>query len=62
MTTAQKKTENPYPEPMNWPSTLRLGKTLRAKIDLWRRQQDDLPARAEAARRLIEIALEVEGL
>jgi hypothetical protein len=56
------KTEKSYSEPTNWPSTLRLGKALRARIDKWRRDQQDLPARAEAARRLIEIALEVEGV
>jgi len=37
---------------------IRLQPGLSIKIDGWRRQQPDLPSRAEAARRLIEIALE----
>jgi len=37
---------------------IRLQSGLSIKIDEWRRQQPDLPSRAEAARRLIEIALE----
>lgn len=36
---------------------LRLPVELGAAIDDWRRQQPDLPPRAEAARRLIEIGL-----
>ncbi len=37
---------------------LRLPPELGDKIDEWRREQADLPARAEAARRLIELGLE----
>jgi len=29
-----------------------------AKVDDWRRQQEDIPSRAEAIRRLVEKALE----
>jgi hypothetical protein len=38
---------------------LRLPPALGDAIDEWRRVQPDLPARAEAARRLIEMGLEV---
>jgi hypothetical protein len=34
---------------------------LRDAIDRWRRQQPDLPPRAEAARRLIEAGLKAES-
>ena len=37
---------------------LRLPASLGASIDRWRREQPDIPSRAEAARRLIEIGLE----
>jgi len=37
---------------------IRLQPKLSTQIDDWRRQQRDLPSRAEAARRLIEIGLE----
>jgi len=36
---------------------IRLQPELSIKIDEWRRQQPDLPSRAEAARRLIELGL-----
>ena len=36
---------------------LRLPASMAAAIDAWRRQQVDLPNRAEAARRLIELGL-----
>ena len=37
---------------------LRLPPGLGQEIDEWRRSQPDLPSRAEAARRLIELGLE----
>ena len=37
---------------------LRLPPELGDQIDDWRRQQADIPARAEAARRLIELGLQ----
>ncbi len=37
---------------------LRLPPELGDEIDAWRRQQPDLPPRAEAARRLIELGLQ----
>ena len=37
---------------------LRLPPELGDEIDAWRRQQPDLPSRAEAARRLIELGLQ----
>jgi hypothetical protein len=36
---------------------IRLPPDLAARIDRWRRDQPDLPNRAEAARRLIELGL-----
>lgn len=32
-----------------------------AAIDEWRRKQDDLPSRAEAIRRLVEMGLKAKG-
>jgi hypothetical protein len=40
---------------------MRFTADLLGQIDEWRRQQDDLPARAEAIRRLIEAGLSVAG-
>lgn len=37
---------------------MRLSKGLIAHVDAWRRQQPDLPPRAEAIRRLIELGLQ----
>jgi metal-responsive CopG/Arc/MetJ family transcriptional regulator len=37
---------------------LRLPPEMGDEIDEWRRQQADLPSRAEAARRLIQLGLE----
>jgi metal-responsive CopG/Arc/MetJ family transcriptional regulator len=31
------------------------------EVDAWRRKQDDLPSRAEAIRRLVELGLKVKG-
>jgi hypothetical protein len=31
------------------------------RIDDWRRKQDDLPSRAEAIRRLVELGLKTKG-
>jgi hypothetical protein len=39
---------------------LRLSPDLSDEIDEWRRKQQDIPARAEAARRLIVRGLEAE--
>jgi len=36
---------------------LRFSKDLLARLDRWRREQDDLPSRGEAIRRLIETSL-----
>jgi len=38
---------------------VRLNEELLKRIDDWRRQQDDLPGRPEAIRRLIELSLPV---
>jgi hypothetical protein len=40
---------------------LPLSPELVREIDEWRRRQDDIPARATAARRLIQIALKAEA-
>jgi hypothetical protein len=34
---------------------------LAARIDDWRRKQTDLPSRAEAIRRLVEVGLKAKG-
>ena len=39
---------------------MRVRKSFLDKIDAWRRQQDDLPPRAEAIRRLVEKGLAAE--
>jgi hypothetical protein len=39
---------------------MRVSEEFLAKIDEWRRVQPDLPGRAEAIRRLVEIAIELE--
>jgi hypothetical protein len=41
---------------------MRLPPALAERIDRWRRSQPDLPNRAEAARRLIEIGLAAEEI
>jgi len=43
------------PQPMRF--ELRLPAELGVAIDDWRRQQPDLPSRAEAVRRLLELGL-----
>ncbi|MEQ9131111.1 MAG: hypothetical protein RJQ08_13615 [Salinisphaeraceae bacterium] len=40
---------------------MRISSDLVAHIDAWRRIQDDIPSRSEAARRLIVIGLGKEG-
>lgn len=37
---------------------MRISPMLLSRVDDWRRGQDDIPARAEAVRRLIELGLE----
>jgi hypothetical protein len=39
---------------------VRLQPQLAKPLDVWRRQQDDLPGRPEAIRRLVEIGLKVK--
>jgi metal-responsive CopG/Arc/MetJ family transcriptional regulator len=36
---------------------MRLETTMIERVDAWRRKQEDLPSRAEAVRRLIELGL-----
>lgn len=40
---------------------MRWQESVLAEIDDWRRQQPDLPSRAEAIRRLVELGLKVKG-
>jgi metal-responsive CopG/Arc/MetJ family transcriptional regulator len=40
------------------PFQMRASAEFLAKVDDWRRKQPDLPSRAEAIRRLVEIALQ----
>jgi len=44
-------TENPQ-------ISVRIDSNLLKRLDNWRREQDDLPGRPEAIRRLLEIALD----
>jgi metal-responsive CopG/Arc/MetJ family transcriptional regulator len=40
---------------------MRISAELLARVDDWRREQPDLPARAEAIRRLIELGLAADN-
>jgi hypothetical protein len=40
---------------------VRVQPDMAGQIDVWRRQQDDLPGRPEAIRRLVEIGLKAKG-
>ena len=42
------------------PYQIRLSATFWRKVDEWRRQQPEIPARAEAIRRLVEAGLAAE--
>jgi hypothetical protein len=46
-------------EPNDRQFQMRVSKSFLETLDNWRRQQPDLPARAEAIRRLVEIGLAV---
>ena len=50
------------PKPLKFPTKLLIGfdDRLLRNIDDWRRQQEDLPPRTEAIRRLIEQALQAK--
>jgi hypothetical protein len=43
------------------PYQIRLGPKFWAGVDDWRRRQEDIPTRAEAIRRLVEIGLQAEN-
>ena len=43
------------------PFQMRASKEFLAKIDDWRRTQPDLPSRAEAIRRLVELGLQASA-
>jgi hypothetical protein len=40
---------------------MRLETTMIKRVDAWRRKQEDLPSRAEAFRRLIELGLSIKN-
>jgi hypothetical protein len=40
---------------------MRIEAEMLAKIDEWRRRQEDLPSRAEAVRRLIELGMKARS-
>ena len=42
------------------PFQMRASAEFLAKVDDWRREQPDLPSRAEAIRRLVEMALDAQ--
>lgn len=52
--------KSPRPKGTGAPVLVRLQPALAARIDTWRRSEDDLPNRAEAIRRLVEHALIAE--
>jgi hypothetical protein len=43
------------------PFQMRASKEFLEKLDNWRRAQPDLPSRAEAIRRLVELGLKAKG-
>jgi hypothetical protein len=49
-----------WAEEMTLRLEFRVPPSMMSLIDNWRRDQDDLPGRSEAARRLLELALKVE--
>jgi hypothetical protein len=51
------KSPKPRPKGTGEPVLVRLQPELSAPLDEWRRQQPDLPTRAEAIRRLTEMGL-----
>lgn len=51
----------PTDDPKTGRIDLRLPPRVVAEVDEWRRVQDDIPARSEAMRRLIEIGLKAES-
>jgi hypothetical protein len=56
MVKAQKRGRPPG-RTQNWALQMRISQELLRSIDDWRRKEPDLPPRAEAVRRLIEMAL-----
>jgi metal-responsive CopG/Arc/MetJ family transcriptional regulator len=57
-TTKQRK---PRPKGTGEPVMVRLQPELAAPLDDWRRKQADLPSRAEAIRRLLELGLKAKS-
>jgi hypothetical protein len=55
------KSHKPRPKGTGEPVMVRLQPELAAPLDDWRRQQQDLPSRAEAIRRLVELGLKAKG-
>ncbi len=48
------------PEPKDERLNLSMSRSLLKAIDDWRRQQEDIPTRTDAARRLIDLGLTVK--
>ena len=55
------QSRQPRPKGTGEPVFVRLQPDLSEVLDDWRRQQEDLPSRAEAIRRLVELGLKVKG-
>ncbi len=55
------KPRNQRPATPGEPVMVRIQPDMAKALDDWRRQQDDLPGRPEAIRRLVEIGLKAKG-
>ena len=56
MTKARRTPGRPSKELQDRPFQMRVSEEFLRKVDDWRRRQKDLPSRAEAIRRLVELA------
>jgi hypothetical protein len=56
-----KKVGRPTDEPQTHQLQTRVSKEFLAVLDAWRRQQEDMPTRTEAVRRLTAAGLEAEA-
>jgi hypothetical protein len=50
----------PTKQPQDNPFHMRVSAEFLRSVDDWRRQQEDLPSRAEAIRRLVDLALKMK--
>jgi hypothetical protein len=51
----------PTDDPKDTTLQMRVSQSFLKSIDAWRRKQEDLPGRSEAIRRLVELALKMQG-